>query len=177
MANPFSYLDDLIRRLGGAAPPPAGGPYGFDMSNADDLLRRAVVKWKGNPSEVVLHAQDALMGLPPPPSASGLRTRAMAAALLDAVEQRGALAPTLYRGDVLEPSRNTSPLIGWTASPDVARQWARHYGGDVYPLEGARGLRLLDIVGDTFDAGEDEWIVRHFGTALRPRNKTGATGQ
>jgi hypothetical protein len=92
----------------------------------------------------------------------------MAAALLDAVDQRGIPAPALYRGDILPPERNTSPLLGWTASPKVARQWAGVYGGEVYPLEGARGIRLKDFVGDTFDAGEDEWVLRHFGAPSRP---------
>jgi hypothetical protein len=155
-------LDQLIARLGAmpTAAPRVHAGVTFDPSNAEDVLRRAVVRWKGSPSDLHIHAQDALSGAPVPTSASGERLRAMAEALLHATEARGRPAPVLYRGDRIHPAENPSPLLGWTANRDVAQHWAKVYDGTVYPLEGRRGLNLQEIVGDMFDDGEAEWILQ-----------------
>ena len=122
-------------------------------------LKDAVVRWKGSTSDIGLHVQDEIDGKPVPGSGTGKKLREMAASLLKEVKTNSEPAPTLYRGDDKSPEENSSPLLGWTSNKKVAEHWARVYGGQVYELEGATGLNLKKAVGETFDDGEDEWVV------------------
>ena len=149
------------------------GAGGFKEKNTcakggdDELLRSAIVRWKGNPSDLVIHMNDAVAGKPAPSSGSGKKLRAMAEEILRAVGERGESAPTLYRGDNNHPSDISNPVLGWTENKKVAEQFAREYGGVVYTLEGASGLNLKNIVGDMFDDGEREWIVKNDEGTIR----------
>jgi hypothetical protein len=141
-----------------------GGKFGpkNDCASGDGppaSLKDAVVRWKGSTSDIGLHVQDEIDGKPVPGSGTGKKLREMAASLLKEVKTNSEPAPTLYRGDDKSPEENSSPLLGWTSNKKVAEHWARVYGGQVYELEGATGLNLKKAVGETFDGGEDEWVV------------------
>lgn len=126
------------------------------------MLKSAVVRWKGDPTDLGIHAQDELEGAPVPPSGSGKKLRAMAAALLKEVEDNAEPAPTLYRGDDSPPEDNSSVLLGWTSDKKIAEKWAKKRGGKVYTLKGAKGLNLSKFGRDGKDTFEEsEWIVRH----------------
>jgi hypothetical protein len=140
------------------------GDGGLDPS---EKLKSAVVRWKGSTSDIGIHVQDEIDGKPVPNSGTGKKLREMAASLLKEVKENGAPAPTLYRGDDKPPEENTSPLLGWTSNKQVAEKWASRYGGQVYTLEGAVGVELKKIAGETLDGGEKEWIVLNRGKSRR----------
>lgn len=122
-------------------------------------IKAAASRWKGDPGDLGLHVQDIIDGKPAPKSGTGWKLREMANALLDEVKHNSKPAPTLYRGDSTSPDENTSPLLGWTSNKAVAEKWAKARGGEVHTLEGAKGVKLSEIVGDRLDMGEDEWVV------------------
>lgn len=129
------------------------------FANEFEALKAAVVRWKGNPSDMVIHMQDEMDGKPAPQSATGARLREMASALLKELKENSEPAPTLYRGDNRHADDNSSLAVGWTSNKKVAQYWVGFYGGEVHVLENANGVCLRKIVGDTLDGGEDEWIV------------------
>ena len=158
------YVLEKKRRTSRAfCPTGDGGGIKNDCNSSDDdLLKSAVTRWKGFTSEIDLHLKDELSGKPSPSSASGLKMREQAKAILNEVVNNGAPAPTLYRGDNKPPSENDSTLLGWTADKKVAEKWAKKYDGEVYTLKDATGLDLSRFgrVGDgADDFQESEWIV------------------
>jgi hypothetical protein len=136
----------------------AASPYKYFTSESE-ALKSAVTRWKGDPTDLGIHVQDEIDGLPPPPSGSGTKLREMASALLKEVKENSRPAPTLYRGDNKTTDDNSSALVGWSSNRRVAEKWADRYGGTLQTLEGASGVKLSDIVGKIMDTGEDEWIV------------------
>ena len=173
----FAALDAVVEIRAADCGRDDGGKFGpknqcQDAGNAgnSESLKAAVVRWKGSTSDIGIHAQDELDGKPVPSSGSGKKLREMAAALLAEVKTKSEPAPTLYRGDDKPPSGNSSPLLGWTSNKKVAERWARTYGGQVYELEGAAGVNLKKIAGETLDGGEDEWIVMNTHTRKSSRS-------
>ena len=130
----------------------------------EELVRDALHKWKGWPSDFAIHDREARNREPVPTSGGGKKMRAQAEALRWEIEHnaRPSIAP-LFRGD----NRAPEGVRGWSESPEVARHWADKGEGAVYELPaGTRGLRIADYVPEGIE-DEREWIV-DMDTGLMP---------
>jgi N12 class adenine-specific DNA methylase len=133
-----------------SAPTPSFQP------EVSEKLKEAIRTWKGSPSNLKRYLKVFLEG----GNVEGGNVKEgveLARAFVDGVAERSKAAPTLYRGDNKDPSKNDSPYLGWTSDKKQAEKWAKEYGGTVYTKEGAVGLEVKSL--GLFDADESEWIV------------------
>ena len=131
-------------------------PTPSSQPEVSEKLKEAIRTWKGSPSNLKRYLKVFLEG----GNVEGGNVKEgveLARAFVDGVAERSKAAPTLYRGDNKDPSKNDSPYLGWTSNKKQAEKWAKEYGGTVYTKEGAVGLEVKSL--GLFDADESEWIV------------------
>ncbi len=144
------------------APDPSGlydeVAVGWRQSH-EELVKRALSKWKGSPTDIRFHMREEASGNPQPESGGAKQTRAQSAALLYELKNNAKTTPKLYRGDGVDPK--TGEPYPWSESKEIAKEFAGK-NGKVHELPaGQKGLRIQDYSDkpSVFDT-EQEWIVR-----------------
>lgn len=139
------------------------------MQEHRTLVEDALWSWVGYPSSMRIHIDAEQNNEPQPPSGSGKKMRAQAAALAYEVEHN-----SRPNDEVLYRSAGTLPtgITSWSKRKAVAKRWR----GDLYrlPVGAARGIKVSDYITSQIDHDEQQWLIHATGASLeRTGSKVG----
>jgi hypothetical protein len=126
-----------------------------------ELVEGALHSWVGAPSDMELHMQQEISGVPYEGSANGARMRAQAAALLREIDTAGRPNDRdLFRG----PRTQEAPDMptSWSESRKVAEGFAKKRNKPIETVKKgqAKGIRMADYIDSGLNESERQWLIK-----------------